>query len=153
MPGYGLPATLPESEAVQWGRAEQMLAAARNYWISSASPDGRPHAMPVWGLYDDGRLLFSTGRASRKGRNLAQNPRVVVHLESGDDVVILEGVLEELRDAQELARFCDDYDAKYSVRPDPGDPENAVYVLLPRIAFTWREQDFLESAARWTFAQ
>ena len=122
MPGYGLPAELPESEAAHWERAEQMLAAARNYWISSASPEGRPHAMPVWGLYTDGRLLFSTGRSSRKGRNLAQNPRVAVHLESGDDVVILEGVLEELQDAQELARFCDDYEAKYSIRPDSRRP-------------------------------
>ena len=34
----------------------------------------------------------------RKGRNLAENPNVAVHLESGDDVVILEGVAEVVTD-------------------------------------------------------
>ena len=63
-----------------WSWAEEQLRAARNYWVCSTRPDGRPHAMPVWGLWLDGAVLFSTDPSSRKGRNLTANPAAVVHL-------------------------------------------------------------------------
>ncbi len=151
MSGYGLPAEPPESDQASWARAQEQLAAARNYWISTCSPAGRPHAMPVWGIWLDGALIFSTGRTSRKGRDLAANPQVAAHLESGDDVVILEGAVVELTDATTLARFVDAYDAKYAIRPDTADAENVTYALRPRVAFTWLERSFIESAARWSF--
>jgi len=58
--------------------------------------DGLPHAVPVWGVWVDGALYFGTDRRSRKARNLATNQGAVVHLESGDDAVILEGFAEEI---------------------------------------------------------
>ncbi len=151
MPGYGLPETPPEPAKADWAQAQEQLTAARNYWISTSGADSRPHAMPVWGIWLDGALLFSTGRASRKGRDLAANPQVVAHLESGDDVVLLEGVVEEVIDTETLARFVELYDAKYAVRPDAADPENVTYGLRPLTAFTWQEAYFVESAARWRF--
>ncbi len=54
-------------------------------------PDGRPHAAPAWGVWLAGRVCFSTSPGSVKARNLAAHPRVVVHLESADNVVIIEG--------------------------------------------------------------
>jgi pyridoxine/pyridoxamine 5'-phosphate oxidase len=99
----------------------------------------------------DGAFIFSTGRRARKGRELAANPEVAVHLESGDDVVILEGAVEELADPMLLACYVEAYEAKYQFRPDPSDLANAVYTLHRRVAFTWLEQDFVESAACWTF--
>lgn len=88
---YGLQPASGGKGLLPWSWAEERLTAARNYWICSAGDDGRPHAMPVWGLWLEGGLLFGTARTSRKGRNLRRNPAVVVHLESGDEVVILEG--------------------------------------------------------------
>jgi len=107
--------------------------------------------MPVWGVWLDERLLFSTSRASQKGRNLARDPRVVVHLESGDEVVILEGLAEEENDVGRLTRFADAYDAKYHFRPDIDDQENVTYAVLPQMAFGWLEKDFPGGATRWRF--
>jgi pyridoxine/pyridoxamine 5'-phosphate oxidase len=154
-PGYGLPATAPDPTKVSWKRAQDQLAAARNYWVATCGPDGRPHVMPVWGLWFEGSLIFGTGRSSRKGRHLAARPDVVVHLESGDDAVIVEGVVEAVTDRTQLARFAVAFAAKYGVSTDTSDDsdasENVFYRLRERKAFTWTEADFLESAARWTF--
>ena len=46
-------------------------------WVCSTRPDGRPHAMPVWALWIDGALWFSTDPSSYKARNLARSPEGV----------------------------------------------------------------------------
>ena len=148
--GYGLG---PEGEGLlAWGDVEQRLSAARNYWVATTRPDGRPHVMPVWGLWIDGAFHFSTDPRSRKGMNLAANPNAVVHLESGDDVVVVEGTVAPVMDGDFLGRFVEAYDAKYGFRPDPADPGGAFYRLHARVALAWREQDFPTSASRWLFA-
>jgi hypothetical protein len=149
--GYGIARTAPEDADARWEAAERALAASRNYWITST--DGRrPHAMPVWGVWIDGALMFSTSRDSRKGRNLAANPRVVAHLESGDDVLILRGRVAETDDTALLARYVDAYEAKYDFRPDPSAPGDVVYVLRPGRALAWEERDFVNSAIAWRFS-
>ncbi len=150
-PDYGIPQHLSESAATAWHSARERLASARNYWVGTVRQDGRPHAMPVWGLWMDEAFWFATSRQSRKGKNLAANPHLVVHLESGDDAVIAEGVAEEVTDASSLARFADAYESKYQFRPDTRNPAQVVYVVQPRLAFTWQESDFVESATRWRF--
>ena len=147
---YGIPAELDDG-GVPWSLIDEKLAAARNYWVASTRPDGRPHAMPVWGIWLEGAFVFSTDGASRKGRNIAANPALAVHLESGDDVVVIEGVAAELRDAALLARYADAYEAKYAFRPDTSDVATATYALRPAVAFAWLESDFPASATRWTF--
>ena len=93
-PGYGITAE-PEG-LLPWTWADERLAGARAYWVASTRPDGGPHAAPVWGLWLGDGVYFSTSRGSRKGLNLARDPRCVVHLESGDEVVIVEGRVEEI---------------------------------------------------------
>ena len=90
---YGLK---PRKQYLPFTHAENRLTKSRNYWICTARPDGRPHSIPVWGFWIDGALYFGTGRLSRKARNLAHNPAVSIHLDSGDDVVILEGTAVEV---------------------------------------------------------
>ncbi len=125
------------------------LVNARNYWAVTTG-QGRPHAMPVWAIWLDGALYFSTDRASRKSRNLATNPEIVMHLESGDDVVILEGTAEEITDPELLARFADAYEAKYQIRPVT-DGSAPIYGLRPRVVHAWLEQDFPRTATSWRF--
>ena len=84
--GYGIPAT--DEGLLPWSWAEEKLAAARNYWVATASADGRPHAMPVWAVWIDGALYFGTGATTRTARNLAANPRLAVHLDCRQDVAI-----------------------------------------------------------------
>ena len=148
---YGIPTEMPEGGTLPWSWAREQLAGARNYWVATTRPDGRPHVMPVWGLWLDEAFYFSTGRSSRKERNLAARPEVVVHLESGDDVVILEGAVREVTDAALLARFADAYEAKYQFRPEPGENLQGFYRLRPRVAYAWRERDFPTTATRWLF--
>jgi Pyridoxamine 5'-phosphate oxidase len=107
--------------------------------------------MPVWGLWLEGAIWFSTHPRSQKGRNLASSPEVVVHLESGDEVAIVEGVAEPVRGGDLLARFIDEYEAKYGYRIGPERAALAVYSVRPRMAFAWREADFPASATRWRF--
>jgi pyridoxine/pyridoxamine 5'-phosphate oxidase len=129
----------------------ERLTSARTYWVGTTRPDGRPHTAPVWGVWMDEAFTFATARDSRKGRNLAANPALVVHLDSGEAVVILEGLAKEVTDPSLLAQFADAYEAKYRWRPDTARAEQVVYALRPRAAFTWQESDFPESGVRWRF--
>ena len=134
-----------------WDWARRRLIAAHNYWVSTTGGDRSPHAMPVWGLWLGEAFLFSTARRSRKARNLARNARLVVHLESGDQTVILEGRAREITDAETLQQYAAAYHRKYRYRPDPGDRRQVTYGVRPRKALAWRERDFPESATRWRF--
>ncbi len=131
-----------------WSWAEERLEVSRNYWIGTSGPTGVPHAMPVWGLWLDGAVVFSTSPASRKGRNLARDPRVVVHLESGDEVVVLEGEVEKVVLDE---RIADAYETKYDHRPEAGSPEGLWYRLQPRVAYAWLEADYPQTATRFEF--
>lgn len=150
--GYGISAR--EEGLLNWEWVDSRMAKARNYWISTTRPDGRPHVVPVWGVWLDGALYFGGDKQARRSRNLAANPRVSVHLESGDEVVIIEGVVEEVeRDLALLARIADAYASKYppfkpEVEPAPGTVN---YRVKAHTVFAWTEQDYPNTATRWTF--
>jgi general stress protein 26 len=148
---YGIWAADQGAGLLDWEWAAQRLERAHNYWVASSSSDGKPHAAPIWGLWLDGVFYFSTARASRKGRNLEANPQAVVHLESGDEVVTLEGGVEEVPEKKELARLAAAYGEKYTLEIKFEDPGSVVYALRPVRAFAWRESDYPESATRFTF--
>ena len=105
--------------------------------------------MPMWGLWLDGRFYFGTDRGSRKARNLARNPATVVHLESGDEVVILEGAAEEVTDAARRAALDAAYQAKYEMAMTEAPGNLSIWAVIPRVALAWRERDFPRSATRW----
>lgn len=135
-----------------WSDIERDLQLARNYWVCSTRPDGRPHAMPVWGLWLQEAVWFSTSPQSVKARNFAHDPHCVIHLESGDDAVILEGVVHRVDpDEPAVAQFVSDYFGKYGIKVAVHDPDFALYRLPPTKAYTWKEQNFPTSNARWTF--
>jgi PPOX class probable F420-dependent enzyme len=55
--------------------------------VTTMTPDGKPHATPVWVDYDtdEDRLLVNTERGRRKERNVAQDPRVAVSMVDPDN--------------------------------------------------------------------
>ena len=146
-PGYGLRA---DGEHLSWSWAEERLVRSRSYWIASTRPDGRPHVMPLWGIWLDGAVVFGTDRGSRKARNLAANPAVVVHLESGDEAVIIEGEAAEVIDAAELQAADAAYKAKYNESLLGAPDDVIIYQVRPAVAFAWQESDFF-TATRWRF--
>jgi hypothetical protein len=147
--GIGRGGTAP-GELLPWARVEEWLVAARNYWVSTTRPDGRPHAKPVWGLWMDGLLMFSTDPNSVTGRNIAAGSPVQIHLESGDEVAILDGPLERPSDRDLLARFADAYDSKYGIRVDVTRSETPILALRPTTVMSWEETNYPETATRWT---
>jgi len=152
MPGYGL---LPADEGpglLPWAWAEERLRDARNYWVSTADEHGHPHSMPVWAVWLDGAVYFSTGRRSRKARNLARWPECVVAPESGAEAVVVEGTAEEVDDRTTIGRVADAYLAKYPM----GFPEEEpVFRVRPRVAFGLIEtaEQFSSTATRWRFPE
>ena len=77
------------SANLPWAWATERLSRAHNYWIATTRPAGQPHSRPVWGVWLDTAFYFSTG--SLAAQNLAVQPAITVHLESGSEVVIIEG--------------------------------------------------------------
>jgi len=152
IPGsYGVPTDGSGAELLPWSWAAERLTDARNYWICTTRADGSPAVAPVWCLWLDGAVWFSTSRSSLKSRNIARDPRVVVHLESGDETVILEGEAEEVTDPGERERFADAYEPKYGMRPDAAEAAAPFYRVRPRAAQTWLEADYPHTATRWVF--
>lgn len=137
---------------MEWTWVDEQMAKSRNYWVCSTRPDGRPHAAPVWGVWVNGALYFGSDPESQKARNLRANPEVVVHLESGDDTVIIEGKAEIITpDAALMKQIADAYEAKYkSYRPEE-DPNAKFYTVKPSKVFAWIEHDFPRTATRWEF--
>ncbi|HKA48542.1 MAG TPA: pyridoxamine 5'-phosphate oxidase family protein [Candidatus Dormibacteraeota bacterium] len=153
MPGYGLLGPDEGTGLLPWQWAEERLTSSRNYWVVSLWPDGRPHAMPVWGLWHEGAFWFSSSKGSRKARNLAADPRCVVTTEDAADPVVLEGTAELVSEPEALATMLAlenaKYDTNYTI--DLLDPDvNAVYRVRPRWAFGLRHDDFTGSPTRWT---
>jgi len=136
-PGYGI-ATDAEG-LLPWSWAVERLTASRNYWISTVRANGRPHAMPVWGVVVDETLWFGTGGVKR--RNLLRDPRLVAHAESGDEVVILEGRVEEVPLGEDVR---DAYAAKYDHRPE----QERFWVVRPDVAFAWVEHAYPRTATK-----
>ena len=146
-PGYGVEAN--SEGMLGWAWVDERMRAARNYWVATTAADGRAQVAPVWGVWFDDTFFFGTGVISSKGRNLARDPRLSINLESGDEVVILEGVAEPLTDPALFARYVDAYDAKYAIRPDSAD--GGTFFVRPRRVFAWLERDFLHTPTRWAF--
>lgn len=146
-------AEMAERIPTAWAEVRLRLEQARNYWIITHRPDGRPHAAPVWGVWTGGRLYFGTSPAAVKARNLAADRRVAVHLESADNVVILEGTAE-LMEGADLAAAEELYAAKY-VLPRTGERcdfmGGPAWVVTPVVGHTWSEIAFGETMTRWRF--
>ncbi|HMH02199.1 MAG TPA: pyridoxamine 5'-phosphate oxidase family protein [Terriglobales bacterium] len=142
----------PRKEYLPWSHAQERLEGSRNYWICTVRPDGRPHSIPVWGFWIDDALYFGTAQTTRKARNLSHNPAVSVHLESGDDVIILEGNTVEINDKAVFKKIDASCRTKYKM-PLMIIPESVLYCLRPRVVLAWKESDFPGTGTRWEFSR
>jgi nitroimidazol reductase NimA-like FMN-containing flavoprotein (pyridoxamine 5'-phosphate oxidase superfamily) len=152
MPDYGI---LPADEGeglLPWEWAAERLSISHNYLVATTRPNGRPHVMPVWGLWLDNAFYFSTGRQSRKARNLGANPYCVVSTDRADEAVIVEGVAEEIADRASLKTFYEVYKEKYDWDLEQmGFDKEPVYAVRPSVIFGVRERDFTSSVTLWTY--
>lgn len=158
MPDYGVPADV--SGVLPWSWAEERLQRSRNYWLVTVSSGGRPHALPVWGVWlaVDSCFVFSCGPHARKARNIRDNPQVVVGADDTVECVSVEGrasLLEGYGREAAISAYASKYEA------DEGKQvalaafvrQHLLFVVHPERAFgiVEREDEFAARATRWVW--
>lgn len=101
-----------------------------------------------------GTLHLYSERSTVKARNIAANPRVVVHLESAEDVLIVHGLAQDLGTLATVPSVVVALAAKYTrpqdqqYLPDHDPDFDVVYALRPRSAMAWRLDGYAGSQRR-----
>ena len=152
MPGYGISPPGEGTGLLPWSWAVERLSRSHDYWVATVRPDGRPHVMPVEGVWMRDMLWFSSSGRSRKTRNLAGNPRAVITTDNALEPVVVEGDAERVTDADEITAFVRAVNSKYGTDyPVDFFMRNACFRLRPVWAFALAESDFAGSPTRWMF--
>jgi PPOX class probable F420-dependent enzyme len=118
-------------------------------WLATINPDGSPHVTGVGALWVDDAFWFETGEGTRKGRNLARDPRCTVSVASHDFDLVVEGDASRVTDPATVATMAERWaaggwparvdetglalTAEFSA-PSAGPPPWFVYRLAPRTA-------------------
>ena len=130
---YGAPSTV-----LTWPTVEQRLADAPVYSLVTTRADGRPHAVPVDGVWWASAAWFGGHPATVHERNLRADPRVVLHLESGQSPVIVEGTVDRhVPDGAEAAQLAEAANAKYPYGATPDSYRRGVWRLRPSVVLAW----------------
>jgi hypothetical protein len=147
MPGYDLMFRKDKS-SLSWAWAVDHFSKAHNYFLSTTRSDGRPHVMPIWGVWLDRAFYFSTGRRSRKSKNLTLNPHCVVCPEDASKAVNLEGTARGILEKSLRTRFAAACKKKYDW--DMSDTKEPIYEVRPRVIFGIAESAEA-NPTRWRF--
>lgn len=144
----------PKSE-VPWEYVEKQLTESMHYWMCSVRPNGRPHVVPRWAVYLDGKIYYDGSPETRHALNILNNPHVSVHLEDGQKAIILEGESAPAgKPSPDLAkRLAAAYKTKYkkegyAPKPDQWD-EGGLFVFTPRQCIAWTV--FFENPTKFVF--
>ena len=141
---------------LRWNEIAERLSGSRHYWLHTTGANGTPNASPVWGVVRDGVLYHYTASRTLKARNLAQNPRVAVHLESASDVLIVQGDLRHLGNPGDHPEVLRSFEDKYRDASEvpflpSSDPSfDVLYALEPERAIAWHLPDTEASTVRWS---
>jgi PPOX class probable F420-dependent enzyme len=134
-------------------------------WLTTLNPDGSPHVTGVGGLWADGTFWFATGAGTRKGRNVARDPRCALSVAVHEFDLVVEGEAARVDDPTVVAEMARRWAAEgWPVQSDEsgvaltaeysaqsaGPPPWHVYGLVPRTA-TAVETVEPGRATRWRF--
>jgi hypothetical protein len=154
MPGYGI---LPAEEGtglLPWSWVEERLVRSHDYWLATVTPSGPPHLMPVWAVWHEDRLWFSSANGSRKALTLAREPRCSVSTEDPLEPVVVQGRAQRITDPSALESMLATENAKYGTAygMDMVDPaSNSVFAVYPEWVFALDSHDFTGSPTRFVF--
>ena len=137
-----------------WSWVDQQLAAAGTYWVVAQGAAGHPQPRPVWGVWNRQQLHLSIGSPTL-ARALGERPAATVHLESGTDVVIVEGLVAVAvqTDPATLEAYNRKYDWDYRV-----EQYGALTRLSPSRVLAWRAagwagRESFQQTGCWLFAE
>jgi Pyridoxamine 5'-phosphate oxidase len=146
--GYGTPSRL-----LAWIEVRQRLEAAEQYWLATTRPDGRPHVVPVDGVWVDDIWYFGGAAEAVHQRNLRDNRQVAVHLADPIAAVIVEGTAEWRTPGPDEARAIADATrikyARYGYPANPDDYAAGMWGLRPAVVLAWDRLNV--DATRFTF--
>ena len=150
--GYKAPNSYPDGQSYPAGRGLPRASAGGG--CLGGAPASAPHLIPIWGAWVDDRW-YVEGGPTRWQRNLRENPRMAIHVEFGDEVVIVEGVASELvapapplSDAI-LAGYAKYKDTKGYEASASSWTDGGLWELRPLRAFAW--STFPRDATRFRF--
>ena len=160
MPGYGIAEAKGGLGLLSWRWAEERIEKAHTYYLATSDAEGKPHIMPIWAVWFNNALFFSTGSKSRKARNLALNHQCSIALEipikkrkpkknDVNDSIIIQGVAERTDDRRTRKKFCALYQDKYDW--DMTDFLEPIYRVQPQVIFGFTSE-FTQTATRWIFS-
>ena len=135
-------------------------------WLATIDADGSPHLTGVGALWIEGTFWFETGASTRKGRNLARDPRCTIGLAVDEFDLVVEGEAHQVTDAPTVAAMAARWvesdgwparpdesgsalTAEYSA-PTAGPPPWHVYRIEPRTATAITTVE-PSGATRWRF--
>ena len=86
--------------------------------VATVRPDGRPHVVPIWYLWEEGRLYFETARKAVKANNLRVNPHIAVTIDMTAGglrlkYVILEGQATLIEDSPTVRQIAERIYSRY----------------------------------------
>jgi PPOX class probable F420-dependent enzyme len=79
---------------------DQRLRNDITIWLNTVRPNGRPHAVVVWFLWDGEAILIFSQPKTQKLRNLQHNPNVLLAVDNtrdGSDPITIEGIASLLK--------------------------------------------------------
>jgi hypothetical protein len=134
-------------------------------WLTSLNADGSPHVTAVGAVWHEGRYWFVTGQQTRKGRNLASDPRCAMALSTHEFDLVVEGTAAVVSDPATVAQLaavwaeggwpCEVDDSGIALTapfnaPSAGAPPWSVYRVTARAATALSTVE-PGGATRWTF--
>ncbi len=108
-------AALYNAPLLDWDRIEARLAQGltqapggggpnrHTCWLATINADGSPHLTGVGALWVDGAFWFETGASTRKGRNLARDPRCSLSVATDEFDLVVEGEAARITDPGTVA--------------------------------------------------
>ena len=143
------------TSSLTWDWVAAQLTESKHYWLCSVRPDKRPHVVPRWCVYVDGKIYYDGSPETRHARNILENPHVSLHLESGREVIILEGTAASAeRPSPEMGKkLSQAYREKYKELgyvPGPNQWDHGgLFVFTPRQCIAWTV--FFENPTKFVF--
>jgi PPOX class probable F420-dependent enzyme len=170
-------ADLYNAPAIEWATIEEGLGRPltqapetggpnrHTCWLATINPDGRPHVTGVGAQWVDGAWWFETGAHTRKGRNVARDPRCTLSVATRDFDLVVEGDARRVTDPATVAAMAKEWaaggwpcsvddsgvalTAEFSA-PSAGPPPWFVYRITARTATALLTVD-PGGATRWRF--
>ena len=118
-------------------------------WLATINADGSPHVNGIGAVWADGAVFFETGKDTRKGQNLARDPRCTLTVAAHDFDLVIEGEAHIVTDPTTVATMAQRWaeggwparvddsgvalTAEFSA-PSAGPPPWFVYRMTPRNA-------------------